>query len=371
MVRKSPFRKEEKVTKDQRLQAARIIPALAGGLGIVVLGLVSGVEFAVAGNDTSQIDRAVSKAVGFLQGNQLRHGEFKTYVSPDSTMRRILHFDSSPFVTTFVIYSLDFVEDPRVDDMTRRALDFLQSEEERSGIWRYWTSLNDKRIDPDLDDTSCISFLLRKHGRRFGGNQETIYRNRNSEGLFYTWIRDPYSTEPNDVDCVVNTNVLLYLGENANTRAACLYVNDVINRHAELENSVYYIDKSAVYYCVSRAIREGVRCLAASRDSIICRTLRSQNPDGSWGDELATAFSLCTLLNSDAADSSVMDLGISFLLKRQQFTGSWTSSAFYIARDASVWWGSEELTTAICIEALVRYRAWSLRHQIEEGAQGE
>jgi hypothetical protein len=183
-----------------------------------------------------------------------------------------------------------------------------------------------------------------------------MYSNRSNDGLFYTWIRDPHSSEPNDVDCVVNTNVLLYLGENTRTRAACEYVNDVVDQNAELENSVYYVDQSAVYYCVSRAIREGIRCLDASQDSIIHRTVRSQKADGSWGDELATAFSLCTLFNLETDDSTTVDLGVSYLLKRQQFTGSWPNSAFYIARSASVWWGSEELTTAISIEALARYK---------------
>lgn len=335
---------------------ARGIRCSAGASAVVLILLVLPSLSSPADKGDAKVNKAISRAVDFLHRNQLKHGEFRTYVSPDSTMRRILHFDSSPFVTTFVLYSLGFVDDPRVEEMTKRALDFFESEEERSGVWRYWTSLNDKRIDPDLDDMSCISFLLRRHGRRFGGNHETMYRNRSGEGLFYTWIRDPYSSEPNDIDCVVNTNVLLYLGENARTRAVCAYVNDVIRRNVELENSVYYVDESAVYYCVSRAFREGVTCLSASRDSIISRTLLSQNPNGSWGDGLATAFSLCTLFNLDAADSSTMDLGISYLLKRQQFSGSWPNSAFYIARDASVWWGSEELTTAICTEALARFK---------------
>jgi hypothetical protein len=337
----------------------------------LLLFAVGGASF-VDADPMPSIDRSISKAVAYLQDNQLRHGEFKTYVSPDSTMRRILHFDSSPFVTTFVVYSLAFVDDPRTPEMTKRALDFLQGEEDRAGVWRYWTSLNDKRIDPDLDDMACISFLLRRYGRRFGANHEIIYANRNNQGLFYTWIRDPHSSEPNDIDCVVNANVLLYLGENSRTRAACTYVNDVIQRNVELENSVYYVDDSAVYYCVSRAFKEGVGCFDASRDSMIARTLRTQNPNGSWGDELATGFSLCTLFNLDAPDSTTLEHGISYLLKRQQFLGSWPNAAFYIARsgsvrwgsealtDASVWWGSEALTTAICCEALARYIDWLL-----------
>jgi len=307
------------------------------------------------GVNLTSLESSISDGIEFLHRNQLGHGEFRTYASPDSNMQRILHFDSSPFVTTFVLYSIDFVDDGRVDEMTRKGLDFLSSEEERGGTWRYWTSLNDKRIDPDLDDMSCISFLLRKHGIRFGSNHNIFYRNRNRANLFYTWIRDPDTKNPNDIDCVVNANVLLYLGENPKTRSVCTYLNDIIARNCELQSTVYYIDQAAVYYAISRAFHEGVDCLEASRDSIVTRISAGQEEDGSFGDELSTAFSVCTLLNFGEPDSTVLSNAANYLIKRQRANGSWVNIAFYVAREASIWWGSKEFTTAISVEALARF----------------
>ncbi len=307
--------------------------------------------------DEKRLYETVSKALDFLLKNQLRHGEFRTYASPDSAMRYVLHFDSSPFVTTFVLYSLDFVDDGRVHEITKKGLDFLLEEEEGSGLWRYWTSLNEKRIDPDLDDISCISFLLKRHGVRFGSNLRAIYRNRNGKGVFLTWIRDPGSTNPNDIDCVVNANVLLYLGENEQTRGACGFLRDVIVANRELESSVYYVDLNVIYYMISRALFQGVSCLESVQDTMTSRLHALQEPDGSFGNDLATASAVCALFNLGAPPDSMTEKAIATLLAHQKWDGSWPAVAFYAAREDNVWWGSEELTTAICIEALARYRS--------------
>jgi hypothetical protein len=81
-----------------------------------------------------------------------------------------------------------------------------------------------------------------------------------------------------------------------------------------------------------------------------------QNEDGSLGDELATAFGVCTMLNFEVPPDSSMGAAVAYLVCRQRVTGSWPISAFYAARKDGVWWGSEEMTTAICLEALARYQ---------------
>jgi len=215
-----------------------------------------------------------------------------------------------------------------------------------------------------------MSFLLRKHGIGFGSNRNTLYRNRNSENLFYTWIRDPETNNPNDIDCVVNANVLLYLGENPRTRSVCTYLNDIVARNCELQSSVYYIDEAAVYYAISRAFHEGIRCLEASRDSIVARISSGQEENGSFGDELSTAFSVCTLLNLGESDSTILSNAASYLIQRQRANGSWVNIAFYVARDASVWWGSEEFTTALCVEALARFEQLSDSANFEDSGAG-
>ncbi|MCU0610211.1 MAG: hypothetical protein MUE60_00290 [Candidatus Eisenbacteria bacterium] len=301
------------------------------------------------------LSTAVDKGVAFLTRSQLKHGEFRTHASTDITLRSMRYFDSSPFVTSFVVYSLSYIDDPRIEAMTALALRFLVGEMDRGGTWRYWTSLNDKRIDPDLDDTACISFLLVRHHVPVPANSEVFYRNLDARGRFRTWLRPTGSRTPNDVDCVVNANVLLYLGSNSRTKAACEYLNGVIRRGAEATSTVYYLHDTAFYYALSRARAHGVACLAASRDTVVARTRALQRDDGSLGDELATAFGICSMLNFDVSPDSVMDNSVRFLIRRQRPDGSWPATAFYVARDAGVWWGSEEMTTALCLEALARY----------------
>lgn len=307
--------------------------------------------------DFGMLRSAIGRGAGFLETSQMKHGEFRTYASPDSTLTRLRRFDSSPFVTSFVVYSLGYVRETRVKEMTDRALSFLAAEMDRGGIWRYWSSLNTRSIDPDLDDTACISFLLRRHRMPVPANHEVFFRNTDSRGRFKTWLRKAGSSTPNDVDCVVNANVLLYLGSNARTQPACAWVNDVIARGREAASTVYYVHDTAFYYMVSRAFLHGATCLGASKDTVLSRLGPMQANDGAMGDELATGFGICTRLNLGVAPDSAMDAAARYLLRMQRSDGSWPISAFYVAREDGVWWGSEELTTAICLEALSRYVA--------------
>ncbi|MFB6088629.1 MAG: hypothetical protein ABEK36_02505, partial [Candidatus Aenigmatarchaeota archaeon] len=89
------------------------------------------------------------------------HGEFKTYACHEKDMKKC-HFDSSPFITTFVLYSIKDVNNNKAHSMTERGINFLLSEQEPKGVWRYWSSWNPKhsKIKPDLDVISTTSFLL-------------------------------------------------------------------------------------------------------------------------------------------------------------------------------------------------------------------
>ena len=70
-----------------------------------------------------------------MSRNQLPYGEFKSYMSPDDEMQEECVFDSSPFVTSLILYSLGFVEGPKVAEMKAKVLEFLKNEMEFPGIW--------------------------------------------------------------------------------------------------------------------------------------------------------------------------------------------------------------------------------------------
>jgi hypothetical protein len=269
-------------------------------------------------------------------------------------------YDSSPFVTSLVLYSINSLKDQRVEEITEKALGFLLEEMEGQGVWRYWTSRCGKAIPPDLDDIVCISYILKKNQLSFPYNVDLILANRNNEGIFRTWIVDfvdlmaspKWAAWSKHVDCVVNANVLLYLGESVDTRMAIDYLNSIIINNKEDGCSQHYLDKFSFYYMLSRAYLNGVLSLGKSKDPIIERVMSKQQKDGSFEDELQTALAVCTLINFNQQDPR-MGEAIEYILKTQEKNGSWPRVAMYLG--PAPYYGSEELTTAICVEALARY----------------
>jgi len=309
---------------------------------------------------------AIEKAIDFLYHHQLPYGEFKTYMSPNLRLEDQYLPDSTPFVTTLVLYCLGFVNCPKASEMTRKAVNFLIEEMKPPGVWRYWTSRTNQQPTPDLDDTSCASFVLKKYHPHIDSNIGIVLSNRNDQGLFCTWIKDDHTAQ-NDVDSVVNANVLLYLGEREETKAVCDYLNHIVLNDQEQGSYWYYLDHLALYYMMSRAYFNGVPKLRDSQNAVINKLTLRQQKDGSFGNELYTALAVCTLLNFEYDDSTTLNPAIDYISNRQQKDGAWARVAFYTGPEApiphSFWFGSEELTTALCLEALARYRHSTADHE--------
>jgi cytochrome P450 len=309
----------------------------------------------------TEISASISHAIDYLYRRQLPTGEFSILVSRDPTMQGDLAVDSSPSVAAIVTYCTRFVEDLRVSQIRRKALSFFVREMELPGVWRFWTSRSPKRIDPDLDDTSWISFLLKRHHPyiALGSNVQVLLSNRDERGLFYTWIRK--AGERNDVDSVVNANVLLYLGPRSETRIVCDYLNRLVLWDREANSFWYYPDNFALYYAMSRAFFNGVCELGKAAEAILDKVLVRQQDDGSFGSDINTAYAACTMLNFGLSDHLALDRAVRHMLSRQEPDGAWSLVAACTGPEppepASVWWGSKELTTAFSLEALARYRA--------------
>src|SRR5205085_10219896 len=110
-------------------------------------------------------------------------------------------------------------------------------------------------------------------------------------------------------------------------------------------------------HAFSRAYREGnVTCLESAAPKIREALLASQNKDGSWGNDLETAFGAVTLLNLGYR-GDVLDRAIKIILKRQAQDGGWELAPAYRGAVAPLNYGSRAVTTAVCIEALAKYRA--------------
>ena len=263
---------------------------------------------------------------------------------------RVTSFDSSVFVTTFVLYSIASIDCPRRTTMTKKAISFLTEEMRGPGLFQYYTSKNTNSIGFDLDDTACASVALQQshHLVAGGRNVEYFLESRNEAGLFYTWVGD--AVTQNDIDSVVNANVVFYLGDRDETRSAYRYLIDTIESGRESDSYYYYLNDMTLYYAVSRAYAYGAPSLGGASEAIIEKVLQRSQNDGSFGNELATACAVCSLVNFEYDGLTSLRDAARYLERQQREDGSWRRVAMF--HGSGVYYGSEELTTALCLEAL-------------------
>jgi hypothetical protein len=165
--------------------------------------------------------------------------------------------------------------------------------------------------------------------------------------------RDPIPSD--DVDPVVAANAILYLGESNDVLPAITWlINEV--RADRSDFSLYYKNPFALYYMVSRAYRHSSPTLIQTREHILAKiiSLAGMGWEPSHA-ALTIGLATCTLLTFDP-ESPLVAPAIDAILKLQQLDGSWPISPFYSAQTV-LYWGSSELSTAFCLEALARYQA--------------
>lgn len=329
---------------------------------------------------------AVEKGLAFLEANQRADGEFNSYRARDPLFLADCEFDSSPFPTSLIAYCLSQIDSPKCKRMIEKACAFLIKEMEPGGVWRYWTSQHQfhAHIPLDLDDIACVSSVLKQNGYEIPDNRSIICGNRDFGGRFYTWIvprfgfpgsfqnfiqvlksaRNPISlyyfwklneSAPDDVDSVVNANVVSYLGECTETRGAISYLIDLISQGQEELSDKWHLSPYNLYYALSRNYKDGMKCFEAVRAIIIEQIMTK--PDQLVPETiLDTALALCTAGNFDHSDQ-LLDNAYHMLLSEQQTDGSWKAMPLYWGGPKKYFgWGSKEITTAFCLEALVRYR---------------
>ena len=333
----------------------------------------------------NELEQAIAQGTGFLHAMQLPSGAFRIFCSPHPLLEEMCEADSSTFQIAQISYCLNFIHSEKVEEMLRKAIRFLGSEMQDGGVWRYTCSPNPDYLAPDVDDTACISFLLKRHGVSFPDNIGVLLGNRNSRGLFYTWIlpRLTWTThmsywrvalrqvlklrqlywfytvtecKPNDLDLVVNANVLYYLGERPETEKIIRCLIQIVEEQAEETCDRYYANRFSCYYFLSRNYTAGIRALESAGGTIIERIKSHAQPNGMIGSHiLHTALAACALM--DWRDrSTVLHNAIQAILCARNASGGWQRLPFYYSgQSKKLAWGSEEITTGCCLEALSRY----------------
>ncbi|WP_400191912.1 hypothetical protein [Hymenobacter sp. B81] len=338
------------------------------------------------------LDAAISRGLDYLQQHQYPNGEFCVYCAADAPMLGWTLPDSAIFPTALIAGSLlHLADDPRADAMLALSTDFFQYQMAHGGLWNHFTLLHRWRyLCPlDVDDTCCISAVLRARGLGWPppGNEPLLLANRTRQGLFYSWfllrprwnanrtywrvtlpellrplqsIKFWYGVEANrnDVDGVVNANALYYLGERPETQPIIDFLLRIIAEGREADCDLWYRDAPIVYYFFARTYPLCPTRLEPLRQPIIDRICAAAKPDGRLGETVVdTALSVCALLSLQAAPPELAG-AVAFLLQTQERPGHWPRwLVYYGGPKKRMGWGSEEITTAFCLEALARYRA--------------
>ena len=321
---------------------------------------------------------AVRRAVEYLARRQQPSGQFQILVGLDLDEGVD---DPSIFATCLIGQSLRWCTAPGAEPLRQRAADFVLAQKEGAGLWRHWTRghPNYHMIPYDVDDAACASALLRQEGRPVPDNSGYILANRDPEGRFYSWIiarwpppppalwpflrhrvRRPREarrfwtqtpSEPDDIDAVVNAHVLVYLGDGDHAPPVVSHLLGVLERREEPADK-WYPSPRFFYYAVARA-SEAVPALNEARAAICSRIAAAAGPDGSLGGgPVETALALIALARWDA-EPGLRERAAAYLERTQEGDGSWPVAPVY--HGDTTLWGSRELSTGLCAEALARH----------------
>lgn len=335
--------------------------------------------------------RSIDAGISYLCEHQFPNGEFASYVAADAPMQEWIRPDSTNFTTALICHCLLHCKLADAVKIQQLAMDFLGGQMDRDGVWNHFTRYHPfKSVCPDdVDDTASISSLFRDKGLSWPdpSNIPLLLANRRKDGLFYTWFITRFKLVKNrtywrvslkellnplesfiywikveatrkEIDGVSNANVLYYLGQRPETEPAIDYILKIIKENTEADCDLWYRDSFFVYYFFSRNYYSGIERLKPIVQPVIDRILAQEKPGGGLGEcILDTAWAICTLLNFGHSCPQ-LDRAVHYLLEKQLPSGSWPRwLAYYGGPKKVLGWGSEELTTAFCIEAICRYSA--------------
>ena len=337
----------------------------------------------------TEIDETINLGINYLHNHQFPNGEFASYIAADAEMKGWIRPDSTIFTTALISHCLHYIQSDLSSQIQSISLNYLGGEMIQGGLWNHFSKYHPLRnlCPSDIDDTCCISSLYQDKGIGFPNptNKHLILSNRNKEGLFFTWFifrtsllknkksRNHLITQilpsfkriffwnkveanPNDIDTVVNANVLYYLGDIPATHPIIDLIISTILQNKEGDCDLWYRDSFIVYYFITRNYYKGVTKLEPIKNIIINRILSNTKADGRLGDTiLDSAWAICSLINLGHFCNE-MTQAITYLCKMQEKEGNWPRwLTYYGGPKKLTGYGSEELTTAFCLEAISRF----------------
>jgi hypothetical protein len=353
---------------------------------------------------SEDFDGALQAGLRFLRSRQRRNGGFKVYRAASHGFENweMRHSSMEGFTVRFSneddqvlpaliigrsLMHLSGMED--ADRLLRKITGFVTDNRLSGGLWKNNRSLdgNTRAFPVDMQTTAMALSFLRDRGVSKKIPRETLLSNRGPEGLFHTfltfrlqrkaslgyWLATLQLTcnrivmslfgkapdvNKDDVSLPVNAYLLQLLGACEETAPIVRALRLMVERGEEGDRYGWFRDAFAVYRHISTAYRQGVPGLdGVLRDTIVERVKARCRPDGSFhGEVIDTARAICILLDFGDDDGMLIRSAM-WLMSKQNADGSWDRRACYFdagKSDTVVSYGSEDIVTALCLEALSR-----------------
>ncbi len=301
----------------------------------------------------ARAQEAVESGLGFIVAGQWPSGEFPTRFAPTPDLDEA-GWVSSIYLTTYVAESLGARGGAAtaITQAVGGCADFVARHVEPDGIWRFFAD-SQRWPPPDADDTACALALLQRAGRPIVSSFfSQLDRWRAQSGACLTWLDDEMNEAgAYHADGVVNANVLLAAARHGLTLPSIVGWLARYARIGKLDRlSVYSDSPCVVAWLITRAAREDTSGRLREILPWVGASLRRSLRRSDDADELDVAMELMTLLRTGNPDDRT-DALAERLLATQRGDGSWAARAFF--QDFTPrYYGSEELTTALCVEAL-------------------
>lgn len=328
-----------------------------------------------------RINTAWNRALDFLVKDQSKKGRYDllecSTVTPEECTPII-----SAGNTAGVFFTLQNYHDQRIEEIISKGIEFIMRDMQLTpdgehGIWKIFAKddLRFSRIPADIDDTVISSLVLIKRGLSFPDKLESLRKYRNREGLYYNWISDEWNVsevrrhefaggsrsdfpKPDyfGVDCVVNSNMLIYLAaREEEVLPVCEYLNAVVEHTLWPQCSFYYRNPYIFFHSLLSARDYGASCLDPAVPRIQKALLDLQKSDGTWtSNNLSNVFATLALMQTGYRGEA-LDNAVKNVLKLQESDGGWGNALLFPDLYNPVFYGSRALVTATAVKTLFEY----------------
>jgi len=351
----------------------------------------------------ADVDGAIRQGLFFLRSRQRRSGGFNVYRAASLGFENweLRHTSLKGFPVAFsnegdqmlpalsIGHSLLHLRGcEEADRMLRKITRYIVENRLPGRLWKNNRSKDGSiRATPvDLQTTAKALTFLRQVGEPVKVPGATLLSNRDARGLFHTFVAPRLrrggspgywkaalglmgnravmslfgkapAFDRDDISVPLNTYLLPVLGPCPASGPVLCAIRDLLVQREEGDRYGWFRDPFTVYRILSGAFRLGVSDIGEHRETIRERVVACLRPDGSFNGEVTdTARAVCILLDFGFADAGLLR-SVLWLVSRQNADGSWDKRACYFdagKADTVVAYGSEDIVTALCLEAISR-----------------